>query len=411
MSTIKLNLRRDKMSRAGLSPIELIYQISGKRKYYNTGIKIPFENWDNDHQLVIFTRKGTLLKTEVLSLNEKLNRLRKKVYAIEESLSSEGISPAPELIIEQLKQPDAKKTTTVNVCDFIDKHIKQNKTTKVSVAVYRQLKNDLISFNPKISFDKISYQFFAGLQNFLINKNLANSTIAKRLSTLKTIISSATLHGIVVDNNYKAFKLRRETLPVIALNEQDFQKLFDLGLTDNKRLSDTRDIFCFACVSGLRFSDLQQLKREHIREDQIVLTIRKTREPHRIPLNNYSKTILARYADDLRPLPMFSSQNLNYAIKDLCKYAGINEPVEIVKYRGNKREVSTLPKYELISLHSGRRTFATLSLKRGMLVHEVMAIGGWKDYKSFARYIAVTEDAKQNAMEKAWDKPKLQAVA
>jgi hypothetical protein len=105
----------------------------------------------------------------------------------------------------------------------------------------------------------------------------------------------------------------------------------------------------------------------------------------------------------LKPLPVISNQNLNYAIKDLCKLAEINEEIEIVRFKGNKREATVYPKYDRVSVHTGRKTFATLSLERGMNAEEAMAIGGWKDYKSFKRYVKITEQRKKVVMAKAWD--------
>jgi len=86
----------------------------------------------------------------------------------------------------------------------------------------------------------------------------------------------------------------------------------------------------------------------------------------------------------------------------LCKEAEINEPIEIVRFRGSKRETETFPKYELIHLHTGRKTFCTLSLEKGMSAEQVMSISGHTDYKSFKRYVDVTEKLKKVVMEKAW---------
>ena len=52
--------------------------------------------------------------------------------------------------------------------------------------------------------------------------------------------------------------------------------------------------------------------------------------------------------DQHKLLPRVSNQNLNYSIKDLCKLAGIDKPIEIVRFSGKKRLVSVYPKYELI---------------------------------------------------------------
>jgi len=62
-------------------------------------------------------------------------------------------------------------------------------------------------------------------------------------------------------------------------------------------------------------------------------------------------------------------------------------------------------------VHTGRKTFATLSLEKGMSAEEVMKIGGWKSYASFARYVNITEKRTKVVMSKAWGViPKLKAV-
>ena len=229
-----------------------------------------------------------------------------------------------------------------------------------------------------------------------------NTTVAKQLSTIKTFLNYAKAHGVTVTGNYKDFKIKKETLEVIALTNDEFESLYYLDLTKNKRLDQVRDIFCFACTTALRYSDLFQLKREHIKADEIKLTIKKTKENLSIPLTPYSKALLQKYEGLHRPLPVISNQKLNKYIKELCALAGINEPVEIVRFKGAKREATTYPKYELIGVHTGRKTFATLSLEKGMSAEEVMTITGHKDYKSFKRYVKITEQRKKVVMLKAW---------
>ncbi len=211
---------------------------------------------------------------------------------------------------------------------------------------------------------------------------------------------------------YRDFKIKKDTLEIIALTNEEFETLFYMDLSKDKRLAQVRDIFCFSCSTGLRYSDLDQLKREHIKNDEIRLTVKKTKELLTIPLNIYSNTILNRYASMMNPLPMISNQNLNYGVHELCKKAGINEPIEIVRFRGVKRESIIYPKHELISMHVGRKTFVTLSLEKGMTAEEVMACTGHKSYSSFKRYANVTEQRKKVVMTKAWGglKNKLKAV-
>lgn len=435
MSTIRFNLRTDKVLKAGQSPIELIYQISGQRKYYNTGQKLLSQCWDPKPQQAVYIDKRIAKKLhptinydlfltakEAKEINSDLDELTKGIEDIEKRFEMDKVVYSAEMVIDKLKankSPTTKREAHSNILfDFIDRYIDEHKATREagSLSVYKALKKHLQNYQQdtqrKITFDKIDFSFFQSFQNHLLSLTktidgkvmplLNNTTIAKQLSTVKTFLSYARKQGVNVSDRYKDFKIKKETLEVIALTNSEFESLFYLDLSTNKRLAQVRDVFCFACTTGLRYSDLHQLKREHIKADEIRLIVKKTKEPLSIPLTPYSKAIIAKYATMHRPLPVISNQKLNDYIKELCKMAGITEQVEIVRYRGAKREAITYDKYELIGVHTGRKTFATLSLEKGMSAEEVMTITGHRDYQSFKRYVKVTEQRKKTVMLKAW---------
>lgn len=226
--------------------------------------------------------------------------------------------------------------------------------------------------------------YLRSFQAYLYEKHDLNSiTVAKQLSTLKTFLNYAQKRGIEVNANYKSFIIERDTdLEVIALTQDEFNTLWSMDLTGKPRLSAIRDVFLFSCVTGMRFSDLEQLNWNQIKADYIQQTVTKTKAKLKIPLNQYSRAILAKYEDCPRPLPIISNQKSNDALHDLCEGAGLDDMIEIVRMKGHKTVKETFPKYELITMHSGRKTFATLSLKKGMNAQNVMKIGGWKDYKA-----------------------------
>jgi site-specific recombinase XerD len=297
----------------------------------------------------------------------------------------------------------------------MERYIQDNAVTreKGSLTVYKSVKNHLSDYQKaikqNITFDSIDYAFFQSFQSYLIEtKKLNNTTVAKQLSTIKTFLNYARKYGYAVSDKYKHFKIKRESLEVVALTQDEFESLYNLNLKNNKKLDQVRDVFCFSCVTGLRYSDLQQLKREHINRDEIVMTIKKTKEILSVPLNGYSRQILSKYKDAHKPLPVISNQKLNEYLKDLCENAKINTPTEIVRFKGVERQVDVYPKHELISVHVGRKTFVTLSLEKGMSAEEVMSITGHKDYKSFKRYVKVTEQRKKVVMLNAWGDVKKQ---
>ena len=389
-------------------------------------------NWDDKNQKGIYIDKKTV-KTiypdveydifpsskEIEFLNNNLNVLRKEIIDIEHRFELNKIIYSAEMIVDNLKEGrtvTTKKELPPNLLfDFIEKYIEDNRASREpgSLSVYKSLKNHLQNFQGvkgvKVKFENIDYSFFQDFQNYLINmrskklpSGLGNITIAKLLSTLKTFLNYARIHGIDVQNKYKDFKIKKENLEVIALTNSEFEALFNMDLSNNRKLSQVRDVFCFSCVTGLRYSDLAQLKRENIKKDDIKITIKKTKELLTIPLNQYSTSILKKYSNKLRPIPIISNQKMNDYLKELCEKAEISEPVQIVRYRGARREEALYPKHELISVHTGRKTFCTLSLEKGMSAEEVMKISGHKDYKSFSRYVKITDQRTKFVMNKAW---------
>jgi integrase len=133
---------------------------------------------------------------------------------------------------------------------------------------------------------------------------------------------------------------------------------------------------------------LRDLKRDHVKDDEIQKTIVKTRQFLKVPLNQFAKEILAKYRDHPHgPLPKISSQKLNDYIKEACKDADIDTLVMVTNYSGGKLIQETKPKYQLITAHTARKTFATNSLIFGMSETSVKRITGHKKDQSFQRYV------------------------
>lgn len=441
MGTVRFTLREDKKLSSGVCPIEMVYQIHGNRAYFRTQYKIPSQFWDTSLQIAVYKAKKELKgifadtsthllpqKSEIDKLNLGLSNIRMLIKQIESRFEDEDFCYTCKDVIGRLKEKRKVKTKKLPPSNllygFIDKYIEEHNGTRKSgsLTVYKSLKYHLKAYETdkriSVGFQDIDYQFFVSFERFLIEKrNLSNSTVAKILSTTRTFLGYAQNNGIEISDNHRRFKIKKESLSVIALTQDEFEKLFYLDLSSNKKFERVRDIFCLACTTGLRYSDLAQLKREHIKKDRIQITVQKTKEPLEIPLTPFSKKILERYQNNYKALPKISNQKMNDYLKGwtrhdkngsqikemgVCELAGINEPTEIIRFKGGKRETMVKPKYELIGVHTGRKTFVTLSLEKGMTAEEVMSISGHKDYKSFKRYVNITELRKKNAMLRAW---------
>jgi integrase len=439
IGTIRFHLRLDKISKDLKSPIFFDYSVKNQRKTLFSGLKVYPQLWDQDEQKAIYvplkdakrllpslTNTQHLTEREIIELNHSLESLLLKINDFEDefirnnkSFSSEDIAQ----LVRGIKTSFTKKEEPNNfIYDFISEYIQNHKFTRAkgSLSVYKALSVHLhgfeISKKERVTFDRIDYSFFEKFQNYLVGcfihlksgekiNKLNNQTIAKQLSTLKTILGYAKKNGIKINESYKDFRIARSVLEVIALKRSEFDLLFEYDLSDKKTLEKVRDIFCFSCSTGLRYSDLAQLKWEHINNNAISLTILKTKERLTIPLNVYSSAILEKYKNHFKPLPIMSAQNLNLYLKTLGELVGIDEQIEKVRFYGTERRETIAPKFNRLTMHVGRKTFVTLSLELGMASEVIMSITGHKDYKSFKRYLNIENDLKQVSMAKHWGAP------
>ncbi|PSR55762.1 hypothetical protein AHMF7605_20775 [Adhaeribacter arboris] len=101
-----------------------------------------------------------------------------------------------------------------------------------------------------------------------------------------------------------------------------------------------------------------------------------------------------------------SAQKFNSYIKEACQLAGINELITVTSYSGGKSIEKTVPKYELITSHTARKTFTTNSLIFGLNESIVKKITGHKKDKNFQRYVKLADEYLKEESNSAWNKRK-----
>ncbi|MDE7149313.1 MAG: site-specific integrase, partial [Bacteroidales bacterium] len=167
-------------------------------------------------------------------------------------------------------------------------------------------------------------------------------------------------------------------------------------------LERVRDVFLFCCFTGLRYSDVFNLKRTDIKSNKIEITTIKTAVNITIELNDQSRAILNKYKKidfrDNKALPVISNQRMNVYLKELGKLAALNEPVRRTYFKGNRRVDEVVPKYQLLATHVGRRTFVCNALALGIPPEVVMKWTGHSDYAAMKPYIDIADKVKASAM-------------
>jgi len=144
---------------------------------------------------------------------------------------------------------------------------------------------------------------------------------------LKKVLNTAISMNYLSRNPYESFKVvRNET-------NRDFLTLLEVRQIQGKKISVyrlelVRDIFVFACYTGLSYSDIAKLNSNHVQigndgNDWIIIDRTKTESRCRIPILPVAKEILKKYENNPvaqttnRLLPILSNQKMNTYLKEI----------------------------------------------------------------------------------------------
>ena len=224
------------------------------------------------------------------------------------------------------------------------------------------------------------------------------------MRVLKTFLNWSKIRGYYTGSQHHQFKAAETNKEIIYLEPDEFKSLLNNSKLP-KKYEKARDIFCFACLTGLRYGDLSELRKEHIQNDHIVKVEQKNNKLLKVPIIPLAKNILDKYAKlPIRSLPTISNQKLNEYIKEACRLSEIKTPVVINQYFGSRKKEDVFPKHKLITIHAARKTFITLSFIYGMNTKTVKSITGHKKDSTFDKYLKITDKYKQEQMLEAWSK-------
>lgn len=401
-------------------PIRMRVNFASKRIEFTTGYRIDAAKWDADKQRV---KNGcsNKLKQSASEINASLLEYYTEIQSIFKRFEVEDVMPTPEQIKEAfnaLRKPvseEPKPKKEALPCDFfqvfddfVEDCGRQNNWTDSTFEKFAAVKNHLTNFREGLTFEFFDERGLNDYVGYLRDvKEMRNSTIGKQLSFLKWFLRWAYKKGVHQNNAYDSYKpkLKSTQKKIIFLTWNELNRLREFKIPSNKQaLERVRDVFLFQCFTGLRYSDVFNLRRSDIKGDHIEVTTVKTSDSLIIELNNHSKAILDKYKDvvfeDDKVLPIITNQKMNDYLKELAELAGIDEPVRQTYYRGNERIDEVTPKYALLGTHAGRRTFICNALALGIPPQVVMKWTGHSDYKAMKPYIDIADDIKANAMSK-----------
>jgi integrase len=409
MATWKFIIRRNKVTTKGVTGINIRYSHGSAKFEIATGEKIEPLHWD--------TKKGKPKSKypQWTYLEKQLDKIEQRIKKVILNAKSQEIEPTTTYIKEQYLAFKEETVEENKIHDFFTIYDEFREyitieNSKETIKKFNNLHKNLREFEKKrktkISFDSIDLNFLDNLMRFFLKKNYADSTIHGRVRKFKQFMEWAKDRGYNKRNDYKKFTAKDSEKDIVYLTSKELKQLttFDLN-NEGESYNLVRDIFCFACYTGLRYSDIKTLRPEHIKSGEIVKRMVKTRRIETIPLIPNAQAILDKYPVEQGNsylFRVFSNPIVNRYIKEIGEKVGINSTMTITKKQGGKAYEISEPKYKFISFHAARHTFIILSLEKGVRVEVVQKAVGHRDIKTTMKYVKLLGSVVKSEFLEGW---------
>lgn len=359
-------------------------------------------------------------KVPAATINKVLEQLEDKIDSAFLKFESIDIIPT----VQQLKSVISPTQVKSNDLGALIKEYRAEQSVlnqwseRTKRLVKQSLDNLLELFGENCKLDNIDENGLVKLINYMTTKpcfkmkhddvdpekkiGLSNNTINRYMSFIRSFARWAIEKGYCKESALlkKSKYLKTVNMPVIFLTMDELERFMSVDMTPVKR--EFAEAFCFCCFTGLRYSDLSDLRWSQVKDSCIEIVTKKTHDLITIELNNFSKEILSkkiRGNDEDKVFYVTNNADFNKAVKEIAKKAKIEDPVKIVTYSGAERITTTLPKWHYITSHTPRKTFVTNALSLGISPTIVMKWTGHKNFKAMKPYIDIVSKAKQKNME------------
>jgi integrase len=403
---IHFYIRTDRPSKDGSVPIYLKFSLSRTQRIkISTGkciaVKKEFQKLSNEAiELLSPEKRETIYGWD--KLKERAIKGDPNWEAINDFLDSEKYRAKQVVLkfellnrpitLELFKQAFLKPNATDNFNEYCLLELEKRRS-QLSDGTYKGIKGQISKINkfkPNLTLGDIDYKFLTLFENYMLKpvaqKGLGNlqCTVARTMKVVRALLHIAMKNGDFPKEAYpfKDYKIKHVD-PVLTtrdyLEPEDLYKVEQLLSPEKISELSIGEIratkrFLFSCYTGLRFSDVNNLKRkEHvfgkwIQNPQlkemvfkyyIEIRMGKTDQPVFIPLIDRALELINETQEN-QVFEIISNQKVNEHLKSINKKAKLNKK---------------------LSFHVARHSFATICFLHGIPENVGQKLLGHKNRK------------------------------
>jgi site-specific recombinase XerD len=350
---------------------------------------------------------------------EELEKLNKQILQIELGFNYvlENHNPLmldSKKLVKLIEDAMKVRPRHTSFFDYCETYFEE--TAKVMTPIHRgDIKNCLKKvkeYNPALTFEHIDKRFYRDFTQSLRDQDYSANYIGSIIKNLKVVLNYATENEQNSNLAFRDFKKPSEEVYNVYLNEEEIELIYNLKIDEKlavkyqdkkhplntpesiikqvQTLDSARKLFVIGCWTGLRVENYLNIDPEmqvDLSAGFLHAIANKNGPKLRIPIHK-----LVRQIVEVEGFPKsINQQQLNDSIKILGAMAKIKDNVIFTRTKGNGRVEYTKKKYEMMTTHTARRSFASNLISRGIPKQFVMAVTGHKTESSFNKYTAAVQ--------------------
>lgn len=368
-----------------------------QRFTFKTSLRIESDQWDTEKQ-----RPINIYKKKYSKINHKLDELKIRISQYLKEALKEGRIISERIISKEIKKICLEKTIDypeLSLLHFIKMYI-EAKEDLISPATYKRYHVFMHFFQKfegfiaeRLYLEKLDSKFIKDFISFGKHEGYSENTIYRSIHFVRTILNFAERKGIRTPIRELEIKREKPQREIITLTEKEISAIKKTELPSE--LQSARDWLLVSCYTGQRISDFMNFSEEKIVEIEgkkcINFIQKKTGKNVILPLH---QTVLNIIVKNNGQFPKkINSIEYNKQIRKIAEIAGIKDTIKVNKRIGFRTINISLEKWQTLSSHIGRRSFATIfygKIPTPLLMHAT----GHSTEQMFLKYINPTDNSK-----------------
>lgn len=353
------------LSEKGISS-HIILSISDYRSeklHILTPLKISPDQWDAEKERPknIYLKKNKNISAVLDRIKVELAEYIRQRKTGKKAVTKTGIKKKLSEIItvKALQQPENSFLSLTLSYITVRKEMICHSTYKRYLVFFRLLQRFEGFLHRRLILTNINAEFVRDFFIFGKKEEYSENTLHRTIHFVKTILNFAEKKGITT--HVRELEVRREKQPsrIIILTESEITKIKQTEVPEEYETA--KDWLLISCYTGQRISDFMVFNKSQLSEagNRMYITFvqQKTHKEIVLPLHPVVLNILKKN-DYCFPDPI-DHNVYNRRIRKIAKLAGINEKINARKRTGHRSEDALVKKWEVISSHIGRRSFAS----------------------------------------------------